>query len=305
MIDFLATSPHYEDHLAPIRAALPERARGEMLHDRPRGDRRPTVCSASRDTRTVIRSGRPVAVTEHGYGQSYSTSHNQSYPGGHGLGAVGLFLAPNEHAADRWRTEYPKARVEVVGCPKLDTLPMRVPGPGPVIALSFHWGCTVAPEAKGAWDFYKRAIPDLALRYQVLGHGHPRLMGTIAGTYRRLGVEVVDDFADVCRRADLYVCDNSSTIYEFASTGRPVVVLNAPWYRRSANHGLRFWDAASVGVQCDDPDDLPAVIEEALADHPEQQAAREAALDLVYSVRRGASQRAADVLLDWAEGVAA
>ena len=49
--------------------------------------------------------------------------------------------------------------------------------------------------------------------------------------YEAHGIEYVPDFDDVLRRADVYACDNSSTLYEFASTGRPVVVLNAPWYR--------------------------------------------------------------------------
>ena len=102
------------------------------------------------------------------------------------------------------------------------------------------------------------------------------------------------------RQADLYVCDNSSSLFEFAATGRPVVVLNTPEYRRDVHHGLRFWDAASVGVNCDRPRDLDDAIGQALADAPKQQAARERALDIVYSPRTGGAQLAADALVEWA-----
>jgi CDP-Glycerol:Poly(glycerophosphate) glycerophosphotransferase len=302
MIEFIASSSHYADHLAPIRDALPVDARGELLARLVRNGTAPIVSAASRDTRMAVRFGRPVAVTEHGYGQSYGNG-NASYPGGKGLGAVSMFLAPNEYAASRWRSEYPRARVEVVGCPKLDALPPRDPGPGPVIAVSFHWDCHVAPESRSGWSHFKSALPLLAGRFTVLGHGHPRIIGKIAPIYRALGIEVIEDFREVCRRADLYVCDNSSTLYEFASTGRPVLVLNAPWYRRTANHGLRFWEAATVGVQCNDPVDLAALVELALVDRYDQRDARERALNLVYAVRHGAAQRAADVVLDWAREV--
>ena len=79
-----------------------------------------------------------------------------------------------------------------------------------------------------------------------------------------------------------------------------MVVLNSPRYDRRVNHGLRFWEASGVGVNCNDPDALADCIDEALEDAPAQQAKREEALDMVYAYRTGASQRAADVLMDWA-----
>jgi len=65
----------------------------------------------------------------------------------------------------------------------------------------------------------------LPRKYEVIGHAHPRALLKVAHYYRAARVEVVPDFAEVCRRADLYICDNSSSMFEFAATGRPVVVV--------------------------------------------------------------------------------
>jgi 3-deoxy-D-manno-octulosonic-acid transferase len=121
----------------------------------------------------------------------------------------------------------------------------------------------------------------------------------LADRYREFGIEPVQSFAEVCRRADVLVFDNTSAGFAFAATGRPVVVMNSPRYDRRVHHGLRFWDAANVGVNCDDPTTLGDCIDQALADNAEQQANREAALSLVYAYRTGAAKRAADALMDW------
>lgn len=98
----------------------------------------------------------------------------------------------------------------------------------------------------------------------------------------RLKVPFLLSFDEVLEQADLYVTDNSSTLMEFASTSRPVLVLNAPWYRRDVHHGLRFWDAIP-GMQVDEPGDLLEGIKLALDDSPELQAARRYAVQYVYS----------------------
>jgi hypothetical protein len=115
----------------------------------------------------------------------------------------------------------------------------------------------------------------LARRFTVIGHGHPR-RSELASRYRRAGIEHVASFSEVCRRASIYVADNTSTLFEFAATGRPVVVLNARRYRRDVRHGLRFWDAAGVGPNVDRPRDLPDVVARALEDPPEFREKREA-----------------------------
>jgi hypothetical protein len=317
-LDALATEPHFLDHLAAIWSALPARQRGRFavrpeLAERARshgikpsttltGGQRPVIVAAYGDLKRARAAGRErIAFAEHGAGQSYSNDH-PSYSGGKDRGDVGLFLVPNQHAADRNRARYPDTRIDVIGCPKLELLPKRAKPEDdrPTIAISFHWQCGVSFETRSAWRAYRNVLPQLAKTYRVLGHAHPKMLGTVRPYYERLGIEVVSDFADVCRRADLYVCDNSSTLYEFASTGRPVVVMNAPWYRRRVKHGLRFWDAAGVGINVDRQQQLIAAIKRGLADPADVRRDRQAALRVAYAYRTGAAKRAATALLEWA-----
>jgi hypothetical protein len=318
LIDVFASAPWYVDHLAPIWLALPPESRG-TFHVSPRavpaarglpgfaprpltGDaRRPVLVTSYGDLRAARMVGRTrIALGQHGAGQSYSTDH-PAYPGGRNQGDASLFLVPNDTAASRTRRAYPKARVEVVGCPKLDTLAARVPSDGPVIAFSFHWdGPNIAPEMQSAWQHYRAIVPVIAQHFAVIGHAHPRAMGKVERWYRSARIEVVPSFCDILRRADVYVCDNSSSLFEFAATGRPVVALNSPAFRRDVEHGLRFWAASGVGVNVDRPSRLAEAITLAIEDPPEVRAAREAALDIVYRPRSGGASLAASALMDWA-----
>jgi hypothetical protein len=241
---------------------------------------------------------------EHGCGQSFGGDKRAdrfaSYAGGMNRDAQ-MFLHPGNHPAGRDRAAYPKARIEVVGCAKLDSLPKREGEPDSVVCVSFHWNCAVTNETRPALEFddqIRRLVK--APGITVIGHGHPRIQQKLRIWYRRLGIEFVPKFEDVCRRADLYVNDASSTLFEFASTGRPVVVLNSPRYRRNVDHGLRFWEASGVGLNVSVGDDLEGTVRLALTDPKEQQQAREDALDLVYAYRTGAAARAAEALVDWA-----
>jgi CDP-glycerol glycerophosphotransferase (TagB/SpsB family) len=121
-------------------------------------------------------------------------------------------------------------------------------------------------------------------------------------TYARAGIPFVADFEDVCRVADVYVCDNSSTLFEFAATGRPVVVMNARQWSRKLSHGLRFWEASHVGINVDRSIDLIPAIHEAVADAPERQKDREDALQIVYGLRTNGAAAAATAILDWLAG---
>jgi hypothetical protein len=320
-VDVLASEAHFVDHLAAVFNALPPASRGVFLTantataarakalgyapERPNGGRDPVLVASYSDLgRAKAMGRRRIAIMEHGSGQSYGgrlgSARHGSYAGGEGRGAASLFLHPGEHPAARDRKAYPRARVEVVGSPHLDTLPARDGPPGRVVAFSFHFNAPIANEARTAYPWIFPTIAALRNRYQLLGHAHPRMFPAAQPRYERLGIEAVQNFTEVCRRADVYVCDNSSTLFAFAATGRPVVVVNPPWYDRRVDHGLRFWEASEVGVNCNRPEDLAACIDEALRYTPEQKAKRETALSLVYAYRSGASQRAAHVLMDWA-----
>jgi hypothetical protein len=320
VIDFLAKETHFVDHLAPVWFAM-EGSRGTFFclgnetydHAVSLGIEATkgitvggqTVVASIGDLKSARAVERRVAIMEHGCGLSYGGDRtaglNNSYAGGIGRLAE-VFLHPGEHPAARDRARYPEARVEVVGSPRLDSLPHRDherwPSEKPVIAVSFHWDCIIAPETRSAFIPFRPYIQSLTKDFTVLGHGHPRIFDRLAPWYKRYGIEPVRDFLDVCRRADVYAVDNSSTLYEFASTGRPVVVLNSPAYRKDVNHGLRFWEAATVGPQVDDPRKFLDAAREALAQGASDPL-REAALSKVYAYRSGAAKRAAEVLATW------
>lgn len=304
MIDMVASAPQYQAHLQPIWDALPEELRGECIGRGPSPARLPSpraaACMVAAHLDLVRARGlgyRRFAYVEHGIGQSYANG-NPAYPGGRDRGDVALFLSPNATAAAADRAVYPQARIVEIGDARLDTLPAREPGP-PLVCISTHWDCHVAPETKSAFRYYHAAIAALAKQLPLIGHCHPRARGWVEPLLRRVGVEFVESFDAVCRRADVYVCDNSSSMYEFAATGRNVVVLNAPWYRRDFHPGLRFWAAAGVGPQVDTPEALADAVHTARSQSAAVSGAREAALDVAYAYRSGAPQRAADAVQEW------
>lgn len=312
MIDALTTEPHFLDHLAPVWHALADdggtfyapgltrRAAGHgisAVDSLPPANGRPTLAAAYGDMKRARKVGRPVVMMEHGAGQTYAGTTSGSYLSSPDREGVIGVLVPGEHQAGVHRAAHPDIPVVVVGSPKLDAWHDTPRHPGaPTIAISFHWECTLVPETRSAWRHYHRALPTITAQHdRVIGHGHPRMIRHLAPAYVRHGLDVVQRFDDILAGADLYICDNSSTLFEFASTGRPVIVLNAPWYRRNIHHGLRFWSHADVGIQVDSPAHLYAAIDLALTDPPEVAERRATIVDDIYAHRDGTSaRRAAD-----------
>lgn len=310
MIHALASQPHYADHLAPVWAALPRELRGTFYDRLPRvlPDGQLWLAASAIDSGRL--TGRRVVLVEHGAGQSYqgdsASASSGSYSGGRGHEHVVLFVAPHQTVADRWQATYPATPVAVVGCPKLDRWHRepRTGVPGSLtVAITFHWSCGLIPETQWAMPAYRPHLRHLseALRgvgASLVGHAHPRARRQLAPLWGRVGVPMVDDLAVLLDQADVLVADNTSALYEFASLDRPVVVLNAPWYRRDVEHGLRFWSAVP-GVQVDHGDQLAHVVVEELANPARHSGMRAAAVAAAYAATDGhAAERAVTAILE-------
>ena len=306
---FLATEPHYADHLRPVHEAVAEMT-GQAppfldrapRRGRPGAERRElTVVASEADRRRVP---APVARMEHGVGMSYVTkgARPASYPGGAGQRNVAAFISPNEYAAREWRRRYPGKPAPVVGIPRLDHLARLKAKPmpdRPTVCVSFHWDCLIAPETRWGWPHFGEAALALAgdEEFDLVGHSHPRAAGWIRPAFEGAGVEYLGTFDEVLRRADVYVVDNSSTLYEFAAADRPVVMLNPPWYRRAAAHGLRFWEHSDVGEAVWDPGQLAGAVRRAILEPTEHREARRAATLAVAPHMGQAASRAAEALV--------
>lgn len=339
-VDALASEPTYLAHLAPIWRAIPDEHRGSFAcatsgtleraqrlglpgllakplrsWHQPR-DRLVMVASFSDLERC---KGRRAVFVEHGAGQRYAgtpeAADSPYYAGGMQRDAVELFICPNRDVAAANAARYPDAACAVVGSPVLDELAViRAAGEHlrqteqRTVGCSFHWpGLRAAPESGWAWPDFHRAIAHEVAHgpHRWLGHVHHRADRKVDSVdiprwWLDVGAVPCREWPDVVAEADVYVCDNSSTIFEAAWLGIPVVLLNAPHWRRDVEHGLRFWQRADIGVQVDHPDDLAAAIEHALSDPPERQAKRAHHAHAVYEMPTAttASEAAANAVVD-------
>lgn len=280
-LDFFARRNHYIDHLAPVWNAMPEDRRGTfyvneqtfmyakwktgadpvIVSDLPISDDPVLVCAYG-DMNRASRAGRVLINMEHGTGHTFNTP---AYPNGRGArDFIDLFLAPNEYTAQKIRDIRMKP-VKVIGTPKMDDLLKSAalnPNDG-TVCIAFHWGNkkTKPAEAGSALDHYRAVLPILKRQYKLIAHGHPLAEVEHRQLFDDLGIEYVPTFEEVCRRASLYINDLSSTLYEFMALGKPVILLNAPWFRRDVNYGIRFWDYSNIGFNVDDPKEIFSAID--------------------------------------------
>lgn len=267
-VDFFAREPHHQRHARAIYEALPVRYRG-VFTDKPKEIVNDTVATfAYGDLKMMKRQNKKIIYSEHGVGMFYNTEH-PSYAGSlEDRENVILRLVPNETIAAKER-ETLKCPVKVIGVPKMDEWAnrnFRVRRHKPTVAISFHWDCLVCPETRSSFRYYEKALSTLRENFKVIGHGHPRIMNRLESIYRRNGIVIERDFDKVLAKADVYICDNSSTMFEFAFTERPVVVLNIPAYRKNVTHpgNPRFWKYADMGVQVEKPEDLVRAVSQAV-----------------------------------------
>lgn len=320
-VDFWCSRSHYVDHTAPIWHALPQGYRGRfqvadtglVRHAASLGIKAelqtrnppfgPIVFCSRSELRRIPGRLRPMIFAEHGCGQTYE-GHGHLPP----MPDI-VLVVTNPSAGAVMKADHPHARVVATGPVKLDSLlglPRKTPSDPPCVAVSHHWDQLNYPETRSAWPWDKAAWEAVVAsgRWHIIGHAHPADGRDMARWWASLGVEVVEDFAQVIERADMFACDNSSTLYEFAALDRPVVVLSPPYYRRDVDHGLRFWSHVP-GAQVSRPEDLPAVLEEAWADSDARATLRREAVEACYGRLDGqAAQRAARAIVEAADNPA-
>jgi hypothetical protein len=315
VIDFMEAERHFVDHSMPVYLALPPEMRGAFI-TRPfhtesiAVERSPRagfgdMCYVSSwgDLARVRYTRRPVIFTEHGAGMRFS---GHSYAGSPDRPNVVLFLCQNEIVAAANRQAHPYASVVTVGVPKLDPwyeLPAKQIGDPPVVVLAFHWDCRATPGTRSAIDHYPDAIHQLRDHAAVSGwrfaaHSHPRIADRVRRECKTAGVPFIEHLDTVFEQADLLIADATSAAYEFASLDRPVLSLNAPWYADEPVRGIRFpW--FMPGLVIESPDELCTGATIALEDPPLYAEIRRAAVEEVYPLRGGSSERAAQAIQDF------
>lgn len=339
LVDAYASLSHFKDHLAPIWRELDRLgAAGDFFTPRPElGGKDLTVRDQSRTDRPMLVASfsdamkwqrRPVVYVEHGAGQSYGGADGRedenaatsgSYSGGIGLDNVSLFLSPSQRVADRWLARYPNAMAVAVGSPRLDRWHQQVRGhvtsgfaedalvakkECATVAIAYHWDLGICPETRWAVPEYGPDLGHLkaaveAVGARIIGHGHPRATRALADLYGRHGIQYVPDVGTVFDQADLLIVDNSSIGYEFASLGKPTIWMNASYYRRDVEHGMRFWSDIP-GPDVNTPTQLVFMVETwlRLGEAPDDAQERERVVSKVYCATDGrAAERAAAAIM--------
>lgn len=238
----------------------------------------------------------PFALIEHGAGQSYDSKIPGWCRGSNKyMHRVKLFMATNKYCLEPFKKNNPEVKAKIIGCPKIDWVEKKpMTTDDPLIVFSWHWSCNSLPETLGGFDYWKSEVVNVSKHFNVAIHGHPRLQGDTEPFCLQNNIRFIKDFNEVLATADIYAIDNSSTMFEFALTGRPIIVLNNPWFRRDVNHGMRFWEFSNIGVNCDSRLDLMDSIDECLDD--EYEANRERISSLIYPFHKRSTEEAIKTL---------
>lgn len=318
-----ASEYYYIDHVVSVWQALPAEARGpwwvtepiafrlrdhnvpgeyvrtaptrELLRQRLRyeGDGLPTLSASWRNWRDVTAAGLPNPYLPHGQGGPGPGNDNWLSV----ADKLDLMLCPTPYATTGFHTI---STAVIGGQPKTDRwVGYRPKNVDPVVAISFRWR-----ESASALDHYLPYLPAFvrqsqAFGWNILGHGHPLAFEQrFRPVWKQLGVPRTADLEKVLAEADVYVADCSSSSFEFAATGRPVVFLDAPCYQ-GVDRAPRFTHDR-CGLTCRHPKELAATVALALEDLDEVQVAREEVCAELFGPRDGkSSERAAWALLEF------
>lgn len=223
LVNMLASARQYQEHLIPIWEGLDDSEKGEFAASfkaLPDGD--VWLTAASRDFSNLMKRSQPIRAKtywmEHGTGlQGHRRRHLDE------MDKATAILVPNDFTQLRLRDEGYAGKIHIAGTPKMDDLvTIHPPGDG-TVAVSFHW-----TGGGRNWFRYEEQLRELAKKYRVLGHGHPRIWTKMINRWISIGIEPVMDFKEIVSRADVYLCDHSSTLFEWAALDRPVGILDRP-----------------------------------------------------------------------------
>lgn len=251
------------------------------------------------DQAVAEQMGFPAVRQEHGIGQTYEGEANSSYAGSPTHGRLFAYLAPGYHPYLKNKKKYPEKMAHMTGLPLLDRYKEMKEFPN-VVGFVFHWDNTVRPETRATWPFWKNAISELSQERSVKLHCHPREKQRFFREFlvpqglTHLWVETLEELHESVN----VVCgDNTSAVFILGALGHPMVLLNAPSYRRSVEHGLRFWDCEDAGPNCEQPTRLVDAIRE--AETETDLSYRESALNYIFKRRNHASLVQALLLEEW------
>jgi hypothetical protein len=166
------------------------------------------------------------------------------------------------------------------------------------IVISFHWDCKIVPETRSCFRFYRSVIKSMKEDFNIKIHGHPRNMKKYKAFADYIEVEYLETFDEVIEQGWIYCCDNSSTIFEWISLDRPVVLLNSHFYRRNVEHGMRFWEFSDIGPNVDVPKTLPDILTKSLTSNQNYQQRRKDVKNQVYFKPDGQGAKRAALALE-------
>lgn len=309
-LDFYASEIQYFDHMIPIWNKLEDKYKGTFNVSLSVLEQRKLkygefYLNRPSDNLTLVASWKDYCETkgdvifmEHGIGHNYGNEH-PAYVGGKGKDRVVMFLNQHNLSQTTNRKAYPNAINEIIGTPKMDNINSidKKPNVKPIVCISFHWDCFVCNNTRSAYYYYKDVISELAKNkeYTLIAHGHPR------GDWKMMelnGIKFYSDLNDIMNIADVYVNDNSSSMYEFMLTGKPVIVLNCPLYDRKKDTGIRFWRYIG-GMQVNNPCELHNTIMHTI-NHPDHlESTRKDIVNELYPYHGHSAQRASEVIVEF------
>ncbi|HND47902.1 MAG TPA: hypothetical protein PLL95_05035 [Anaerolineales bacterium] len=309
-IDFLARQPYFVDHLLPIYLALPSHLQGDFyamgatVRNRLVGKvpaqnirdyvddgecgHMPIVTAAYGDAVRASTADpiRRVILIEHGVGLTFGKA---AYADGAGQrNRFALIPVQNQFVFNKVHPEVKHIPHPIVGVPKLDKwkgYKKVAPKDKPLIVFAFHHGDKHSRPAEvgSAWEHYYEHLPILAKSHNIAVHHHPSSGGTrqvFTDLIRQHGIREILEFDEVMSSADVLINDCGSASYEFTVTGKPVILLNAPWFDPKREWGIRFWSYADTGIQVNNPGELHGAILDTLALDPRRLQRERAVRDL-------------------------